>query len=57
MKTILPLVVLTILSASVVAKDAGSSTDRSAVEQARIRSEVFVALEGSGSGLQMKAVP
>jgi hypothetical protein len=37
MKTIVPLLVLTILSASVVAKDAGSSTDRSAIEQARQR--------------------
>jgi len=42
MKTIVPLLVLTILSASVVAKDAGSSTDRSAIEQARQRQNAAI---------------
>jgi len=44
MKTLLPLLVLTTLSASVVAKDAGSaaSTDRSAIEQARLRQNAAI---------------
>lgn len=44
MKTIWPLLVLTTLSASVVAKDAGSatSTDRSAIEQARQRQNAAI---------------
>ena len=42
MKTIWPLLVLTTLSATVVAKDAGSSTDKSAIEQARLRQNAAI---------------
>src|ERR1044071_8638095 len=42
MKTIWPLLVFTSLSASVVAKDAGSAPDRSAIEQARLRQNAAI---------------
>ena len=42
MNTIWPLLVLTTLSATVVAKDAGSSTDKSAIEQARLRQNAAI---------------
>jgi ketosteroid isomerase-like protein len=42
MKTIWPLLVFTSLSASVVAKDAGSASDRSAIEQARLRQNAAI---------------
>ena len=42
MKTIVPLLVLMTLSASVASKDADSSTDKSAIEQARLRQNAAI---------------
>lgn len=42
MKTIVPLLVLMTLSASVASKDLGSSTDKSAIEQARLHQNAAI---------------